>query len=223
MKKILPLLLMLNIYTLHAQKRVQFPPIQPVITDSNLKKFTDTLKAVVLRKDAQKLYTLVDARIINGFGGNDGIKNFKKQWQPEKKKDLWKVLTRIMLFGGQYTSNESGETKNKSEFVFPYFFDDQVAGVENYFELFVITGENINMRRDADIKSPVVKILSYEVVKAADSSVGESKNGWQYVKTLDGVYKGYIKEEWLHNFIDYRMFVRRKKGVWKIDVLVAGD
>ncbi len=206
-----------------AQNRIQFLPKTERITDNSLSKFIDTLKAVVARKDVAKIYTLLDKKIINSFGDADGIVNFKKIWQPHKTDELWKVLTGLFSFGGQFTTDYDTKVKSKTEYVYPYFFDEEIAGEENYSDLYVVKGADKNMRINATTESEIITSLSFEAVKLIDSSSAKYKNGWVYVQTLDGSHKGYMKETLLHNFIDYRMFIKKQKNNWKISILVAGD
>jgi hypothetical protein len=206
-----------------AQARIQFPPVKDSVKDISLQKFIDTLKAVVQRKDAGKMYSLVSTKIINSFDDDDGIGNFKKIWNAKKDDRLWMVLKKLLAFGGQYTYETQRHGKNKDEYVYPYFFDEQITGEHNYFDLFVVNGDSINMRQQGNTGSPIIIKLSYEVVKILDDTTHKNQAEWLYVSTLDGKYKGYIKESLLYNFIDYRMFFRKVKGIWKINTLVAGD
>jgi hypothetical protein len=206
-----------------AQTRIQFPLVKDSVKDISLHKFIDTLKAVVQRKDAGKIYSMVGAKIINSFNNDDGIGNFKKIWNAKKDNKLWLVLKKLLVFGGQYTYETQRYGKNKDEYVYPYFYDEQINGEHNYFDLFVVNGDSINMRQQGNTVSSIITKLSYEVVKLTNDSIHKNQPGWLYVSTLDGKYKGYIKEPLLYNFIDYRMFFRKVKGIWKINILVAGD
>jgi hypothetical protein len=87
----------------------------------------------------------------------------------------------------------------------------------------VLTGDSINMRTDGSTEASVVSKLSYEVVKYNRDNDKKYMPDWQYVETLDKKMKGYINETLLYNFIDYRMILHKRKGIWKIDMLVSGD
>ncbi len=221
-KKIVFLLLTCGALTAMSQQRIQYPPGTDKEMDKSLKQFIDTFKAVVAREDAKKIYTLLDAQIINSVDEADyGPKNFKKNWHPEKKKELWIELKKLLAFGGQYSYNTQRTGKNKDEYVYPYFFEENIKGIEDYSGIFVVNGHHINMYKTADLKSEIVIKLSYEAVKFVADSTIKSKTGWQYVTTFDNQYQGYIKDNQLRNFIDYRMFFRKKKGIWKMTILVA--
>jgi hypothetical protein len=220
---IITIFFLLQIITV-AQTRIQFPPIQTKTTDASFLKFIDTLHAIVQRKDFKKICTLVNTNIVNGFDSAlDGIKNFKKFWREDKENNLWMILNKLLTFGGQYSTEYEIKIKDTTTFVFPYFFDEQIVGEHNFFDLFVVNGDSVNMRTDGTIHAAIVSKLSYEVVRY--NMEGNKKNmlDWQYVETLDKKYKGYIKQDLLYNFIDYRVIIHKRKGIWKIDVLVSGD
>ncbi len=204
------------------QKRIQFPPIKDSITDNSLQIFIDTLKEIILRKD-KKIYTLISTKIINGFEVNiDGIKYFKTIWAPLNKSELWNVLHKIMFFGGQYYTAFDSNTKDATTYIYPYFFDKQIEGEKNYYELNVVDGENINIVEAPKENSNIILRCTYEVVRQSESTNHLNKNGWYFVQTLDNKYKGYIKGTQMYNFSDYRMTIRKQKGTWKITSLVSG-
>jgi hypothetical protein len=223
LKKTVFLIFLFSNIICFAQSRIEFPPVKDSVKDISLQKFIDTLKAVVQRKDAGKMYSLVNTKIINGFGDEDGLNNFKKIWNAKQDGRLWIVLKKLLAFGGQYTYETQRHGKNKDEYVYPYFYDEQITGDVNYFDLFIVNGDSINMRQQGNTGSPIITKLSYEVVKIQNDTTHKNQAEWLYVSTLDGKYKGYIKEPLLYNFIDYRMFFRKVKGIWKINILVAGD
>jgi hypothetical protein len=136
-KKIFAILVFLLIQLIViAQSRVQFPPIKSNTSDTSLTKFIDTLDAIVERKDFKKICTLVNTNFLNGFDSElDRIKKFKIFWRPDKGNNLWMVLTKLLAFGGQYSTIYETHKKDMNQFVFPYFFDEQITGEENYFDL----------------------------------------------------------------------------------------
>jgi hypothetical protein len=207
-----------------AQQRIRFAPKNEIITDTSLKKFIDILKATVRKKDFKKLYFLLDNNIINGFSRVlNGKKAFKLTWDKDRRAELWQVLEEILAFGGQYSTITETNKKSKVDFVYPYFFEEQIKGAENYFDLFVVNSTAIKMYGDSDTSSGVVTQLSYEVVKLIETTNSKNQPELQYVATLDNKYKGFMQESLLHNFIDYRMFLHKTKNNWKINILVAGD
>ncbi len=220
---LLLLLLFFGTIKIIAQTRIQFFPKEEKITDTSLQKFIDTLKAIVKRKDVKKIYTLLDAKIVNSPTNSDeGVRYFKKCWQPEKKNDLWKTLEWLLAQGGQYDCIDTIE--NKNSFVFPHFLYEEVKNGENSIEYFVVLGNNINMHKEANSKSESITRLSYEAVTIVYDSI--KKNiplDWEYVQTLDNAYKGFIKRSYLYNFFDYHLHLNKRKDGWKIMALTQGS
>jgi hypothetical protein len=207
-----------------AQTRIQFPPIKTKTIDASLTNFIDSLHAIVLRKDFKKICTLVNTNIVNGFDKDlDGIKKFKKYWIEDKENDLWAVLTKLLAFGGEYSTEYETKIKNYNTCIFPYFFDIQINGEQNFFDLCVVNGDSVNVRIDGSLNALIVSKLSYELIRYNFEDKKHYIPNWQYVETLDKSIKGYAKEIFLYNFIDYRMIIHKRKGIWKIDVLVSGD
>jgi hypothetical protein len=42
------------------------------------------------------------------------------------------VLKKSLAFGGQYTYNTQRTGKNKDEYIYPYFFEEEIKGVGTY-------------------------------------------------------------------------------------------
>jgi hypothetical protein len=221
MKTIFTFLIIFSI-KIQAQNRVQFPPIKDSIVEVSLVKFIDTLKAIVNRKD-KKIYSLLDKNISNGFEVRiDGISNFKKIWNPLTNNQLWNTLKKIMSFGGQYITDVEINKPDKSIYIFPYFFDSQIKEMDEFYELYVVDGSDIPIKETCNIDAKTIIICNYEVVRMTDSTSHLNKNGWFFVQSLDNVNKGFIIGTRLYNFADYRMIIRKQKGVWKITGLVSG-
>jgi hypothetical protein len=218
-KHILLGIFLFSLVALPAQQRVQFAPIKEKITDTSLKSFIDTLKGIVKRKDASKIYTLLDAKIINQpTNSNDGIRYFKKYWQPQKKNSLWETLKLLLTWGGKYSGAD------KKEFLYPYFLYEEIKDGEKDIDYFVVQGNNITLHQEATAKSKVVTKLSYEAVAIVYDSMHKNTNpNWEYVETLDHQYKGFIKRKFLYSFYNYHMLLDKEKGKWKIKALTEGS
>ena len=195
--------------------------------DSSLKIFTDTLKEIIYRKDTNALYKIIDTKIINGFGDEDGIVNFKKMWKPyQKKSDLWPQLAKIIRMGGVFGNAENYKTPT---FIYPYSFECKVPENEGeVYLLYAVTGSNVNVRERSDTASKVITTVNYELVRnayetAAAQKIPNQQNGYTYVTNPANTWYGYIHNKYLYGIDDYRMFIEKRKGKWKITVLVAGD
>lgn len=185
--------------------------------------FRTKLIAAAERKDAKYILSIVDPNISNGFGGRDGIANFKKDWKIESKNsEFWAEFLPVIKNGGHFI----GEGNNRlSLFAAPYTyygFPDDLDGVPN----FAIFGSEVNLRKAPSVGSEVVAKLSYNIVEliedAASTAEDQRKSGWYKVKTLGGL-TGYVKSEFVRADIDYRAGFAKKRGVWKMTFFLAGD
>ena len=141
---ILSILLFITVHSAVAQKHICQPRDESG-KDGTLKVFTDTLKAIVIRKDANALYNIIDLKIINGFGDDGGLAKFKAMWKPnQKKSDLWPLLAKIINMGGVFGDTVNYKTPT---FIYPYSFECNVPQDEGeVYLLYTVTGINVNVR-----------------------------------------------------------------------------
>jgi hypothetical protein len=187
--------------------------------DASFAAFRTKLIAAAERKDVTYLLSIVDPKIKNGFGGQDGVANFKRQWKiTSKNSKFWKEMLAVIKNGGKFENG--GKT-----FMAPYTFTNWPDDVDG-FEYNAIFGNNVNLRKTPDLKSEVVAQLSYNVVQIQPETVPKSGRsdhpGWWFVKTMGGL-EGYVKQEYVRSHIDYRAGFDKIRGAWKLTFFVAGD
>ena len=198
-------------------------PVDEATLEPTFAAFRTKLIAAAERKDAKFILSIVDPNISNGFGGRDGIANFRKDWKIESKNsEFWGEFLPVIKNGGHFI----GEGRNKlSLFAAPYTFNGfpgDLDGVPN----FAIFGSDVNLRKEPGTDSEVVAKLSYNIVEVVENDKNtfedQRKSGWFKVKTLGGL-TGYVKTEFVRADIDYRAGFARKRGVWKMTFFLAGD
>ena len=206
----------------HAQERF-VKPVDQASEDPSFVAFRTKLIAAAERKDAKFILLIVDPNISNGFGGRDGIANFKKDWKIESKEsEFWAEFLPVIKNGGHFI----GEGKNRlSLFAAPYTFmgfPEDMDGVPN----FAIFGSDVNLRKGPSTESEIVAKLSYNIVElvedAGNAAEVQRKSGWFKVKTLGGL-TGHVKSEFVRADIDYRAGFAKKRGVWKMTYFLSGD
>jgi hypothetical protein len=198
-------------------------PIDEANLEPSFLAFRTKLIAAAERQDAKYILSIVDPNISNGFGGRDGIANFKKDWKIESKNsEFWAEFLPVIKNGGHFI----GEGRNRlSLFAAPYTFNgfpDDLDEIPN----FAIFGSDVNLRRAPNTSSDVVAKLSYNIVKlieeAGSTAEGQRRSGWYKVKTLGGL-TGYVKSEFVRADIDYRAGFAKKRGRWVMTFFLAGD
>lgn len=180
-------------------------------------KLIDALK----KRDVKFVLGIVDKNIKLGFGGDDGIENFKKTWKIyNRNSELWKELGTVLNNGGVF------DKENSNTFYAPYLFSVFPEDIDA-FEYQAIFGNNVNLRAKPDINSPIVASLSYNIVKtdwekSIKSKTNQNEALWLKIETLGGK-KGYVKPEFVRSSIDYRAGFEKIRGKWTMTFFLAGD
>ncbi|HKQ76239.1 MAG TPA: SH3 domain-containing protein [Blastocatellia bacterium] len=192
-------------------------PVDEAARDPSLFVLRARLLEAVQQRDAAVILGSLAPDIVNSFGGNGGIAEFKEKWRPEQPgSKLWPTLATVLALGGSF--------RNEGTFAAPYVFSrfpDQLDA----FEHGVIVGDNVRVRQKATVDSPVIATMSFDIVAVTDwgvKSSGVGKQGWVRVK-LTGGQEGYIASEYIRSPIDYRAVFEKRQGRWLITTLVAGD
>jgi hypothetical protein len=207
--------------SLAAQER-RVLPVDEAERDASFKTFRDKLIAAVKKRDAKYVLSIVDPNIKNGFAGEDGIANFRKQWKiTSADSPLWDELLFVLSHGGAF--NQEGRSKI---FAAPYVYSSFPDNLDP-FEYSAIIGTNVRLRAKPDVNAAQVADLSYSIVKVDYQNSVESKPNsgiytWLKVETLDGK-TGFVSEQFVRSSIDYRAGFEKKRGAWKMIFFLAGD
>lgn len=201
--------------TLIAGPAKKLLPVDEAAKDSSFFIFRSRLMEAVAAHDAKQLMGFLSPKIMNNFGGNGGIEEFRQQWQPEDKESkLWLELGRVLSLGGKFSQDGS--------FSAPYYFaawpDD---GSIDAFEWVAVVGENIRVREKPDVNSAVIGKLSFELVRIEEQQDGASEE-WTKVKLADGK-KGFVASRFTGSGIGWRAAFDKENGEWRMTSFVAGD
>jgi hypothetical protein len=133
-------------------------PVDEGSKDPSFQAFRDKLIEAAKNRDAKYILSILDPNILNSFGGNGGVKEFKEQWKLDNpNSELWGVLGKILSMGGSFSKNE---------FCAPYVFSKFPE--LDPFEHSAIIGEQVRVREQPDLTSPVIASLSYDIVAITD-------------------------------------------------------
>jgi hypothetical protein len=167
--------------------------------DPSLVAYLAKLKDAVAKEDRSVLLPLVHPQIKLGFGGDDGIANFRPDWP---------LLRRLLAMGGAWQGDL---------FSLPYVFAKFPEDLDA-FDYAAITGKGVWLRERPSIDSRGLRQLSYDIVKVDDQ--GEA---WWKVQTLNGA-RGYVSSRFIASPVGYRaIFQKNERGEWKMFALLAGD
>lgn len=177
--------------------------------------FRARLQEALAKHDVAHLLSVTDPKIQIGFGGDDGIEAFKKDWKlnAPNSSELWSTLGRALALGGKFME--------EGDFQAPYVC---AAWPEKYdaFDYVAIVGENVRLRAQASATSAVVASLSFDVVHLVESSAQSGKDTWTKVRLMDG-REGYVSDAFLGRAVGYRAYFSKKDGSWKMTAFLAGD
>jgi len=188
-------------------------PVDEAARDASLFVLRARLLEAVQQRDTAFIIGSLSLDIVNSFGGKGGIAEFKEQWKPEQPgSKLWPTLAAVLGLGGSF--------RNEKTFAAPYTFSQFPDGMDA-FEHGVIVGENVRVRQKARADSPVVTLLSFDIVEVTDWG-SESREGWVRIKLASGE-QGYIARPYVRSPLDYRVVFEKRQGKWLITTFVAGD
>ena len=190
-------------------------PVDEAVKDPAFFLFRARLMEAVAAHDAKQLATFLSPKIAIGFGGESGIADFMKQWQPDDKESkLWSELGRVLALGGKF-SKDGG-------FSAPYYYaawpeSDDV----DPFEWVAVIGENVRVREKPDAQSAAVGRVSFELVRIEEQQDGATDE-WTKIKLADGK-KGFVSARFTGSSIGYRAVFEKENGEWRLTAFLAGD
>jgi hypothetical protein len=220
-KLLLGWLVIFSFITVAAQERF-VKPVDEAKKDASFLAFRTKLIAAAKRRDAKYIVSIVDRNILNSYGGDGGIEEFKKMWKitsPSSK--FWTEFSAAINNGGTF-SEEDGAKIFSAPYTFNGFPEDLDA-----FDYSAIFGNNVNLRAKPDLNSKTIAQLSYNIVKvdypnSVKTRGREDEYSWLKIETLGG-RKGFVKAEFVRSPIDYRAGFEKKNGSWKMIYFIAGD
>lgn len=187
--------------------------------DSSLASMVLNLKRIIYSKDFNALLTCIHPEIQIGFDGNNGKDAFKEEWSSiQNQSKLWPILKRLIDLGGVFIKEDP-----KNMFVFPYAYEVDLGEVEDAYNLFIVTGKNVNVREAPSLTAKVTGKLSYNVVTRDFSIPDKENNEWLLINTLDKKIKGNVHRDFLYSPSDYRLFLKKEKNTWLVYMFLIGD
>lgn len=210
-------LLFVSLTTAAAQERF-VRPVDTAKQDASFVAFRSQLIKALETRDSAFVLAVVDPKIMLSYGGDAGVKDFKRIWKPESRDSpLWDELLAILKNGGKF---------DRKEFYAPYIFAawPENLGDTDYQAIF---GTDVNLREAPSAAARIVGQLSFNVVEVDYSkSIGkkgeENTYEWLSVKTLGGK-QGFVKSEYVRGQLAYRAGFAKKAGKWRMTFLIAGD
>lgn len=197
----------------------KLPPIDEGNADPSFRAFRKQLLAAVKRRDREFIFSITSQDIHFSFGrGGSGLANFKNRFA-DPKRLLWKDLLDVITLGGSFEKQRGGEIYFCTPYVFCKFTGNLNGRRISAFDYVAILKPNTPIRQKPNTDSPVVEVLSYDIVKSDRSY---SNPIWAKITTPTGK-SGYVLERDVRSPIDYRAFFAKVNGKWTMTVFIAGD
>ncbi|HET9532073.1 MAG TPA: SH3 domain-containing protein [Blastocatellia bacterium] len=214
------ILTLIFIVSFHQQSPAQVAKLYPVDEadrDPSFFTFRARLLEAIQKRDTAFIISILSPNVKNGFGGNDGIEEFKKLWRPDHSdSEFWNTMMKVLALGGTFDG--------AGRFMAPYTyskFPDEIDG----FTHGAVLGENVRVRKEPALDGSVAGTLSYDIVKVvewgAKQAVANNQN-WVLVSLRDGA-KGYVAKTYIRSPIDYRAGFEKRDGRWMLTFFVSGD
>lgn len=211
----------------------KFPPQDETYLDTDLSAFVKKLLEAIDKRDKHFLYDALDFHVVSSLDSEGGLEDFRRYWSPEQDSShMWPMMKRVIQLGGVFLK-DTADQSGMYEFVFPYVYNMPLDIEDDYYNIGVITGKNVNLRSSPDTAGPIKSKLSYDVIWFVEEDLtGKTKSGtnkygdpeWYLVETYDRAQRGWVNWQYVYSPMDCRMFLyQTKKGVWKISAFVAGD
>jgi hypothetical protein len=201
------------------------------LTDVELSTFLEKLQQAVSARDAKFIESVLSAEVMSSLGGDRTKTAFLEDWAVrQKSSSFWTYMDRILALGGAW---EKGSTEGVPMYVFPYTYNVELDTEDDYFNIGIITGKNVNLRSQPDLNAEVVTQLSYHVVMFETDADGyrihhgQNDHGdaeWFKVTTREKGQTGWVFWKYVYDLLGPRLFLKPTgAGGWEIYAFVTGD
>ena len=169
-------------------------PVDEAAEEASFVAFRTKLIAAAEKKDGRYILSIVDPKIQNGFGGRDGIANFRRDWKLDRRdSEFWPKFLWVIKNGGNFTGEGS---KKMSSFAAPYVYSAWPEDLDA-FDYFAIIGTDVNLRKEPRADAEVVGKLSHNLVKIEGDVGNDGKTPeWRKVTTVGGM-TGYVHRDFV--------------------------
>ena len=207
-----------NLPSLSGDSARKFPPMDESAQDTSFTRFRSALLQAIQRKDTTFIYSILAPDIKNGFGGDDSIAGFRRQWHPDSSEtQLWSTLERLLRLGA---------VRWGQGFAAPYVFAKWPQDVDA-FENVAIVSDRAVVRAQPSDTAQALGTLSYDLVRVNEwKDFGENgatvPNTWVSIR-LPGGRTGWVKGHDAYSGVGWRAAFEKRGGQWKIVYFLAGD
>ena len=200
------------------QRLRSLAPVDQASVDPSFELFRREFIAALNARDRKFVEGIVDPEILVSFGPDSGARAFLDRWHLTNPADpFWQTMLATVSLGGEFVSPQ--------QFCAPYVytaFPDDLDAADH----FVVIVREAPLRSAPDATAGIVRVLSYNIVKRAESGGGAPKAGstppWVRVIAGNGP-PGYVSSSDVRSPVDYRACFDRKGSGWKLTAFLQGE
>lgn len=177
--------------------------------------FRKQLMSAIKQRDARFIQSILERNISYSYAAESGAKGFAKKFDLNNPKaPFWSEFEHILQLGGWYEANHASPNYG---IWFPYLHTRDWPDSKDGANLGVVTAQKQAIYRQPDIRSDIVTMVSYELVKLGDTS-----KSWTKVTTADKK-SGWVETRLLWTPYSRRAHFHRVKDRWLLDMYLKGD
>jgi hypothetical protein len=198
--------------------------VDQATTHPGLAAWRANLLEAVGRRDTAALFAVLRPDILNGFGGDGGIAEFKHAWDLTRapaNSRVWPLLEQLLTAGGAFVD---------TEFVAPWFVGAEptppLPDDVDLYDTVLLLGSRIRVRaapdRTASILATVTNVF-VELEPQAPEERDTAGTGWTAVRLIGARKSGWVSSAFVRSTGGYRLVLAGVGTEWGIRALVAGD
>ena len=211
--------------TLPSAQTLTAPPVDEAQTNEGFLAYREKLLKAVVARDVDTILSLADEDIHLSFGGSAGHAAFREFLEvdpetfapefrheaPAMRERNWTDLETVLRMGGVFNS--------EGQFIAPYTFAIDPPAEWDTFEVMIVTGSGVALRKRPIKYAEVVGRLDYDVVRHLHWVSGTN---YVEIARADGS-TGFVHRGYLRSLVDYRAIFRKTDSGWKMGTFIAGD
>lgn len=173
--------------------------------------FRTALAGAAKRRDAEALVALASPNIELDFGGGVGRDELRAQLRGANGRERWQALDRMLTMGCAVS---------RGSMILPWFAAQEVGDFGPY-DMLLVSGARVPLRAQPSATAAVLRRLTWQVTEIVQPD--DRQGPYRHVRIPDTRITGYIAASRLSSPADYRLFVGRTGGKWRIEAFIAGD
>jgi hypothetical protein len=210
--------------------RQTFELVDEAQPGSDFYQFRERLNRAIRDRDSAFIRSIIPARGLPTFAATTLTADDLNIDDPDAP--FWQQMERVTAPGCViYAAAHSLEADADSQtWVCPNVFASSY--IETGAEIFIV-GENVNVRQAASSSSPVIDVLSNEIVRhdpeawqqgISDQARAalETFDGWRPIITPSGL-RGYVSSRYSYTPFGYRALFEKINGEWQMTAFIEGD